>query len=178
MEEIWKDIKGYEGYYQVSNLGRVKGVARGKLVNNVYSKPERIMKMGDSRGYLLAGLSRDGKSTTKRVHRLVAEAFIPNPENKPQIHHINHIRDDNRVENLMWVNVDEQYDEHWHKFVQGSNNSGGLKKKPVVIDGIEYESQSDVFRKLGIKQGTISSAIKKNQTSFKSKGKTFKLGLH
>lgn len=93
--EIWKDIEGYEGY-QVSNKGRVKStIARkeGKLL-----KPS-----ANKSGYFIVVLRINGKPKTHYMHRLVAEAFIPNPENKPCIDHINCVRSDNRLENLRWV---------------------------------------------------------------------------
>ena len=90
MEE-WRDIEGYEGLYQVSNEGRVKSVRR-----NLILKPSNV------RGYKYVTFSVGQKRFTKKIHRLVAEAFIPNPENKPYIDHINTNKDDNRVENLRW----------------------------------------------------------------------------
>ena len=100
--EIWKDIKKFEGIYQVSNLGNIKSL------NNNKTKKEKILKLNkDKKGYLYVDLYKNNKSKRFVVHRLVAEAFIPNPENKPCIDHINTIRDDNRVENLRWVTYKE-----------------------------------------------------------------------
>ena len=96
MEEIWKDIAGYEGLYQVSTIGRIKATRNGH---------ERISVgvLDKYTGYRRFSLHKDGKVKRAYVHRLVAESFIPNIENKPEIDHINTIRDDNRVENLRWV---------------------------------------------------------------------------
>ena len=106
-KEIWRDVVGYEGLYQVSNLGRVKSLGRF-VVNPVTSKgymwkPEKILRpCKHSKGYLLVGLHKDGYLKTA-VHRLVALAFIPNPQNLPQIDHINADKTNNNVNNLRWV---------------------------------------------------------------------------
>ena len=105
MEE-WRDIQGYEGKYQVSNKGRVKALSWRKCGTGNNQK-EHILKESETRGYKRVTLSKDGVMKTFSVHKLVAEAFIPNLENKPQIDHINTIRNDNRVENLKWVSAKE-----------------------------------------------------------------------
>ena len=86
MKEIWKDIKGYEGCYQVSNLGRIKSLDR--MTNNQYGEyfmKGRILKNSiiKDKGYCRVSLNNGDGKISKRVHRLVAEAFVPNPENKP-----------------------------------------------------------------------------------------------
>lgn len=108
MEEIWKDIKGYEGLYQVSNLGRVKALCRviksGRgLGNHIYK--ERILSLSKrNNGYLKATLCKDGVYKYISVHRLVAENFIDNPNSLKEVNHKNEIKTDNRVENLEWCN--------------------------------------------------------------------------
>ena len=101
-EEVWKPIKDYEGLYEISNLGRVKSL------NYKKTGKEKILKnVENNYGYLMVGLTKNGKQKLFLVHRLVAEAFIPNPENKPCIDHINTIRTKNYVWNLRWVTHEE-----------------------------------------------------------------------
>lgn len=102
--EVWKPIKGYEGLYEISNLGNVRSLDRHLMFGNRYclfkGKPKKVYHKSD--GYLKVRLSKNNKGKNYSVHRLVANAFIPNPNNLPCIDHINTIRDDNRVENLRW----------------------------------------------------------------------------
>ena len=109
-EEIWVDIKGYEGFYQVSNLGRVRSLDREIIYpdGHIHKCKGKVLKnyIGNT-GYLFVTLTINSKTKRVRVHRLVAETFIPNPDNKPEIDHINTIKTDNRVENLRWVTSKE-----------------------------------------------------------------------
>lgn len=122
MEEVWKDIPGYEGWYQVSNIGRVKRLKKihcnhGKV--NVVEREHILKPTLDKKGYFVVILSNQGENRKHvKVHRLVANAFIPNDECKPQVDHINRIRTDNTVNNLRWVtNSENQFNSSKTRFL-------------------------------------------------------------
>lgn len=107
--EIWKDIEGFNGFYMVSNHGRIKSLERFVIRGNRYGTttkqfvPTKILKpVCDKDGYLILSLCKNGKAYTHRVHRLVAIHFIPNIDNKPEVNHIDEIKNNNRAENLEW----------------------------------------------------------------------------
>jgi hypothetical protein len=131
MEEIWKDIKGYEGLYQVSNLGMVKSLGFDKWHKG------RILKQSfdSKRNYLFVGLHKDGKIKQKNVHRLVAETFIPNPDNLPCVNHINEIKTDNRACNLEFCTV---------KY----NSNYGNAKKNMIESRRKNNDQEEINRKI------------------------------
>ena len=104
--EIWKDIEGYEGIYQISNIGRIKSLERIVYHNNGINRiiPEKIRKTRpDSHGYDKIDLYKEGKRNTFTIHRLMAIAFIPNPYNLPQVNHIDGIKENNYVRQLGMV---------------------------------------------------------------------------
>lgn len=123
MHEIWKPIRDYEGLYEVSNLGGIKRLENDK------NRKEKILKPYKNKlGYLCINLCRDNKVKQMYVHRLVAIAFIPNPENKPCIDHINTIPNDNRVENLRWVTYKENMNNELTKEKLSGKNSNNYGK--------------------------------------------------
>ena len=97
--EIWRDIRGYEGIYQVSNLGRVKSL---RFDREIILRPRTVRG-----GYKNVCLCLNGNDSTRQVHRLVAEAFLPNPNNLPQVDHLDNNPSNNCVENLEWVTNSE-----------------------------------------------------------------------
>lgn len=173
---MYKAIKGYEGIYEVNELGQVRSVNR--IVDTKdggirkYDGKELKLKIGQG-GYAIVVLNKNGIAKTCNVHRLVAETFLPNPDNLPEVHHKNHDRADKRVENLAWVTRDEQRDDHWKAAIAAQAKTNGVRlgvRLRVVGHGIDkiYNSASEVKRELGIDR---KSAMRVAKGEFKqSKG--------
>lgn len=137
MEEVWKDIEGYEGIYQVSNLTRVRSVdryvrtSRGGGLKPVKGK---ILKQAVlPNGYVGVRLQKDNKVKTHLVHRLVAQAFIPNPDNLPQVNHKSEVKTENSIENLEWCNAD--YNVHYGTGIK--RNQEKQISKPVLCYSLD-----------------------------------------
>lgn len=186
--EIWKDIQGYEGLYQVSNLGRVKSLGRfiDRLVYGNYWQEERILKPNKTKyGYLIVELRKNKKPKYFTVHRLVAMTFISNPENKPQIDHINADKTNNSVNNLRWVTAKEnvnnplnmahligknhpmfgkKHSEETKNKMRGKNNPRARKVKNIETKEI-FDTVTDAEKKYNLSRGCIKCAIKKNWKS-------------
>lgn len=161
MTEIYKDIKGFEGLYQVSNMGNVKSLYYNKLLT--------ICKQNN--GYTYVCLWKHSKETKGLIHRLVAEAFLPNPDNLPQVNHINEDKTDNKVENLEWC--DAKYNSNYGTRKQRiSKNKIGINN-PLSKQVLQYSKDGEfikewvcayeVQRELKISQSHISKCCRGTQ---------------
>jgi hypothetical protein len=168
MNEIYKDIVGYEGLYQISNLGNVKSLARIDNCNRC--RKEVIMSPGKShKGYLRIALCKNGIKQSYSINRLIAELFIPNPNNKPQTNHLNGIKTDNRVENIEWCNNSEN---QLHAIKNGlkpsskgeCNGNHKITKEQVIEIRNKYVpikySAYKLAKEYGVRPGTIQFIIK------------------
>ena len=164
MEEIWKDIEGFEKLYEVSNLGRVRSLDRFVKKNN---NSTRFIKGGvlkpckNKGGYLIINLCKNGKTKTYNIHRLVALSFIENPKKLPCINHKNELKFDNRAKNLEWC--DRSYNTNY-----GKRNEKVSEKLSKPIFGISKENGAWYYfdsiigaeRELNINNQNISSCCK------------------
>lgn len=189
--EIWKDIEEYEGLYQISSLGNVISLDRYvkrwcyKSNKNVNHFVRGVVKKGwiKDNGYLAVKLHNDGSYKSFYIHRLVAKAFIHNPNNKPQVNHKNGIKDDNRMVNLEWVNNSENLKHSYDKGIrsvsdstrkkigkshQGELSSNSILEKEDVIEirkiakrrGYRY-GLKELSNKYRVSRGTISDVVQR-----------------
>ena len=162
-EEVWRDIEGYEGLYQVSNMGRVKSLERtyiDKIGRERYVKECILKPAMDKGGYLRVGLCDGKKRKTFKLHRLVCEAFHENPDNKPQVNHINEIKTDNRASNLGWATARENSNFGTRNERIGKK-SAITKSKPIAQYTLNgkllkvWPSTQEAQRQTGFSQGNI-----------------------
>ena len=187
MEEVWKDIEGYEGLYQISDCGRVRSLNYHSTGKPGYLKPRKSRK-----GYLRVVLCKNGDEKSFTVHRLVANAFLPNPGNLPQINHKDEIKTNNCVSNLEWCT--NQYNQNYGSLPKRHrermlgekntfygkhhtkesiekiiNNSAFAKKVICVETGITYKSTMEAQRQTGIPNSNISACCR-GKYGFKTAG--------
>ena len=175
-EETWRDIKGYEGRYQVSDMGRVKSLKRTVVLKSGFKRTirERILKIQtDKDGYLQVGLCNgSGKRKTVKVHRLVCEAFHKNPKNKPCVNHIDENKTNNVASNLEWCTVKENnnYGTRTAKAVKAiakalSKPVGQYTSKGELVK--VWQSTREVQRQLGFNQSNICKVAQgKRKTAY------------
>lgn len=156
--EIWMDVKGYEGYYAISNMGRIKSFSRlvtfGDKTRRIRDRILKASKRPD--GYYVVGLGVDGVTHWFNLHRIVAEHFIHNddPINKNDVDHINRNPEDNRVENLRWTTRKENNNNKTHQ------KQIGIQKVVCINTEEVFDSLADAGRKYNLKYYNISSCCK------------------
>ena len=149
MIETWKNVVGYGGLYEVSNLGRVRSLPKSGREGKILS-PQM-----DRRGYRFVHLRINGQRKTGKVHRLVAQAFLPNPDNYPQVNHKNGNKSDNRVSNLEWCSREYNI---WHeRNVLGI--TGQVPQKVMCVEtGEVFASRQEAAEKVGVSKQMLSFA--------------------
>jgi len=168
--EIWKDIEGYKGLYQISNLGRVKSLKRKEIFGKkTRIRNEKYLNQAIHKsGYLFVSLSKNNFTKNFMVHRLVILSFIKNTQNKPQVNHKNGIKTDNILENLEWVTASEN---RIHAYKIGLCKPNGenhhlAKLTENQVRKIRYEhknlTQKEIAKIYNIKQVTVSD-IRRNK---------------
>jgi len=179
-EEIWRDVVGFEGLYQVSNMGSVRSCyhvvmrsnGRKRTVYPVTLKPQK-----SAHGYFMFNLSKNGKGKTIVAHRIVAIAFIPNPENKPQVNHKDGNKKNNHVSNLEWMTSKENINHSWMMGMSYTTHAGKFGddsyKKTAVIQsdtsGVfieEHQSIIGACNKLGLHPSSIINCCKGRRPNY------------
>lgn len=166
MKETWKPVVGFEGAYEVSTLGRVRSVdriiERGTQKMEVRGKERVLCKRWSGRLYVT--LRKDGRTFNKSVHRLVAEAFIPNPFRLPEVNHRDENPQNNAVDNLEWC--DRNYNANYGTAIQRRTEKVSTPVAQLSKDGVviaTFPSAREAERVLGIKHNHIMSCVNKKE---------------
>lgn len=178
MNEIWKDIEGYEGLYQVSNLGNVKRLGGVVMMKDGRTKTvkERVLKQSlAGRGYPFVGLCKDNEVKQEYTHKLVSKAFIPNPDNLPEVNHIDEDKTNNRVDNLEWCTrlYNLTYNDRHKKVGLKQIGKKPYNNKPVIqytVNGeyvAKYDSVMDCAKALDCCESNIRGVIYGKQKTCK-----------
>lgn len=176
MLEIWKDVVGYEGFYQVSNYGKIRSMDREITQKNGrkrFYKGEIKSFAKDKDGYLIVCLNKEGKQKNHKVHRLVGESFIVNYENKPLINHIDEDKSNNHVENLEWAT-------HYENNTHGTRIIKTIEENSIPVKAFrngllvgQYSSLTECAGALSISSSGISMVLSGKRKT--SGGYTFQL---
>ena len=155
MAEVWREIPGYEGYYEASTLGRIRSVSRDAIGRwgTCQRRPTILSQTPNSNGYMQVRFSIHGQKSKPLAHRLIATTFLPNPDGLPQVNHKDGDKANNCAENLEWCTASDNAKHRVH--VLGKQT--GRAKRPVIcVDtGTIYESSHHAARALGLNQGNI-----------------------
>lgn len=180
--EHWKDISGYEGLYQVSDLGRVRSLDRYDAYGRFISGKLRNVCVNKKTGYCYVNLCKNGRSRNILLHRIVASAFIPNPLNLKTVNHKNENKQDNRVENLEWMSLQDNlmYGTHTERATKNKPDISGKRHHNYGLRGssahthkgkvigtskfdpsvtVEFDTAATASRVLGISSGQLCDAI-------------------
>lgn len=172
MQETWKDIKDFEGMYQVSDLGRVRSVDRFDSMGRLHQSDIKAIR-DNGKGYKIVQMYKGNKPKIGYIHRLVATAFIENTDNKPEVHHIDSDRSNNKLDNLQWVTTKEnnnfpdkiyhmKSNEAWR--AKASESMAKARDKAIIINSyrtrftrggvsLEFSSLAEGARQLGLDKG-------------------------
>ena len=167
-DEIWKDIKYYEGLYQISNYGNVKSLPKERRNRRgVYIQKEKLLSLTNtSTGYKKVELVKDGKRKGFKVHRLVAQAFIPNPDEKPQVNHIDGDKTNNYVDNLEWATASEN---SIHAYNTGLNsNKKELNENEIISMYMNGITKEDIAKQYGVSNAVIKRILKENAVTLRT----------
>ena len=169
-QEIWKDVTGFEGFYQVSTLGRVRSLDRKVMGKDGFPRLHKgkIMSPGTTHGYKFVFLAKNGSNKQWYVHRLVASEFIPNPKNYPQINHKDEDRGNNQVNNLEWCT--SKYNNNYGGHIQ--RGAEKLSVPVVCLDMFnmklyEFPSSRAASDELGLDTGHVAKVLLNKSTNHK-----------
>jgi len=172
--KIWKPVRGYESYYEVSNDGEIRTIERIiTLPTHSYLKKQKLLtQYKDGKGYMHVKLyDGRGKPKSLTIHRIVASAFLDNPNNLAEVNHIDHNKNNNNLDNLEWIsrgdNIRHSYSKRDPKTYKGSGNKNSkLTEDAVISIRKEYEEKKTTYKNLADKHGvgiTLIGYIIKNQ---------------
>ena len=167
MEERWRPIIGFEDYYEVSNHGSIRSITRTDS-NNHRVKRTVLKPFIDKWGYEIVGIHKNGKRLTRRVHRLVAEAFIPNPYHYPQVNHKDRDKQNNKVSNLEWCT--NSYNQHYDGTFRKANQATSIPVVAIKNNHISYvfPSANEAARYFGAKEGSLIMNCVRGKTGYKT----------
>lgn len=175
--EIWKDIKDYEGRYQISSYGRVRSIKRtANHIHGVRTVNSKLLKLNTSHRYSNISLSKNSLMSRFTIHRLAASHFIPNPEDLPQVNHIDGDRRNNHVSNLEWCTASHNQKHSYRIGLKSPINMGKLgslnyNSKPVTQYDMkgnyiaEFSATHEACRITGINQGTLAACARGKRKS-------------